>query len=313
MNTVIQFIGQPILLFLEAFYEVIPSLGIAIIVLTLVVNMLLFPLVLKQTRSTKAFQKIGPEIKKLQEKYKDDPQTLQQEMVALQRENGATPGGCLLPMLIQLPIWWALFRVLRDIGDDSPDVLFQVQEGYRLFDDLAINGSAYFLGSLFGSDPSTGLLDLTASPSEIWGADSGLLVMLPYALLILLMVGAQYFAQLVQQRYNEAGTNINDNPQAKQMRTITKVMPVMFGVFAWNFVAGLTVYWTTSSLVRLGQQRIINRMDERKEAAQVAATESAKQEKRQPSPAEGEAENPTPTKKKPQGSAKKQQRRRRRS
>lgn len=315
MDTVIQFIGQPILYFLESFYEVVPSLGIAIIVLTILVNMLLFPLVLKQTRSTKAFQKIGPEIKKLQEKYKDEPQTLQQEMVALQREHGATPGGCLLPMLIQLPIWWALFRVLRDIGSTDPNALFHVQEGFRLFNDLSINGSAYFLGSLFGSDPSSGLLDLTASPSQIWGADSGLLVMLPYALMILLMVGAQYFAQLVQQRYNEAGTDVDANPQAKQMRTITKVMPLMFGFFAWNFVAGLTVYWTTSSLVRLGQQRLINRMDARKEAAAEAAAEAAKLEKRQQKQVieDDGAENPTPKKKKPQGSAKKQQRRRRRS
>jgi YidC/Oxa1 family membrane protein insertase len=313
MNTVIQFVGRPILLFLESFYEVVPSLGIAIIVLTIVVNMLLFPLVLKQTRSTKAFQKIGPEIKKLQEKYKDEPQKLQQEMVALQREHGATPGGCLLPMLIQLPIWWALFRVLRDIGSDSPDALFHVQEGFRLFTDLAANdGSAFFLGSLFGMDAGSGILDLTASPSILWAADVGWLVMLPYGLLILFMVGAQYFAQLVQQRYNEAGTNVNDNPQAKQMRTVTRVMPIMFGVFAWNFVAGLTVYWTTSSLVRLGQQRLINRMDLRKEAAASAAIEEAKEEKRQSRPAEDEAENPTPKKKKPQGSAKKQQRRRRR-
>lgn len=313
MDRVIQFIGQPILWFLESFYEVVPSLGVAIIVLTIVVNMLLFPLVLKQTRSTKAFQKIGPEIKKLQEKYKDEPQKLQQEMVALQREHGATPGGCLLPMLIQMPIWWALFRVLRSIGTDDPNALFHVQDGYRLFNDLAANdGSAFFLGSLFGMDPSSGWLDLTSSPSEIWGAGSGFLVLLPYALLMLGMVGAQYFAQLVQQRYNEAGTNANDNPQARQMRIMTRVMPLMFGFFAWNFVAGLTVYWTTSSLTRLGQQRLINRMDARKEEAAVEAVEAERRDRQEQKQAE-EADHPTPKKKKPQGSAKKQQRRRRRS
>lgn len=311
MNTVIQFIGQPILLFLEWFYEFIPSLGFAIIVLTIVVNMLLFPLVLKQTRSTKAFQKIGPEIKKLQEQYKDEPQKLQTEMVALQREHGATPGGCLLPMLVQLPIWWALFRVLRDIGSDDPEALFQVQEGYRLFDDLSINGSAYFLGSLFGGNPSEGLLDLTAAPSEIWGSEAGILAMLPYVVLILIMVGGQYFAQLVQQRYNESGTNVADNPQARQMQTVTKVLPLMFGVFAWNFVAGLTVYWTTSSLVRLGQQRLINVMDARKEADKAAATKPA-QPAIDADTEDEESSTPPPKKKPQQGSAKKQQRRRRR-
>ncbi|MEX1280922.1 MAG: YidC/Oxa1 family membrane protein insertase [Acidimicrobiia bacterium] len=310
MNTVLRVIGQPILLFLEWFYEYIPSLGLAIIALTIVVNTLVFPLVLKQTRATKAFQKIGPEIKKLQEKYKDEPQTLQTEMVKLQRENGATPGGCLLPMLVQLPIWWALFRVLQSIGSDNGDALFEVQEGFRLYDDLAINGSAHFLGALFGLDPSQGLLDLTTSPSAVWGSEAGFLALIPYFLLIGLMVGGQYFAQLVQQRYNEAGTNVADNPQAKQMQTITKVLPIMFGVFAWTFPAGLTVYWTTSSLVRLSQQRVINRLDENREAAKAAALEPPKPAASSDEQAGPEAPQKKPAK--PQGSAKKQQRRRRR-
>ncbi len=304
MNAIIQTIGGPILVFLEWFYELIPSLGVAIIVLTFVVNMLLFPLVLKQTRSTKAFQKIGPEIKKLQEKYKDEPQKLQEEMVALQREHGATPGGCLLPMLVQLPIWWALFRVLRDIGSDDPEALFTVHSDTALGADIA-DGNAYFLGSWFGSNDSTGLLDLTATPSEVFSSES-FLVLVPYLVLILLMVLMQFISQLVQQRYNESGTNVADNPQAKQMQVVTKVMPVMFGVFAWNFVAGLTVYWTTSSLVRLGQQRLISVMDARREEQAAAAKASEK-------PAVEAGDNEEEPKKKPQqGSAKKQQRRRRR-
>ncbi|UCG40553.1 MAG: YidC/Oxa1 family membrane protein insertase [Acidimicrobiia bacterium] len=294
MNSIIQAIGDPILALLVWLYEVVPNLGFGIIVLTIVINTLLFPLVLKQARATKAFQKIGPEIKKLQEKYKDDQPTLQQEMVKLQRENGASPGGCLLPMLVQLPIWWALFRVLRDLGEVE-EPLFVAPTNSALGIALSEH-SASFLG-----------MDMTLTPSELWSLEGLGLTILPYLLLILAMVGLQFFQQQVLQRYNNAGQP--DSPQAQQMQTITKIMPVMFGVFAWNFVAGLTVYWAASSVVRLGQQIVIQKMDEESENAVDTPKKASKQEV--PTP-DQEAPEPQAPPKKPQGSAKKRKRRRRR-
>ena len=94
---------------LETFYDLVPSFGISIIMLTLTINFILFPLTLRQTRATRAFQEI-------QKEYKDDPETMQKELMRAQREAGATPGGCLLPILVQSPIWFALFRVLRNIS-----------------------------------------------------------------------------------------------------------------------------------------------------------------------------------------------------
>lgn len=294
MNSIIQAIGDPILALLVWLYEVVPNLGFGIIVLTVVINTLLFPLVLKQTRATKAFQKIGPEIRKLQDKYKDDQPTLQQEMVKLQRENGASPGGCLLPMLVQLPIWWALFRVLRDLGDVE-EPLFSAPVDSALGVSLA-EQSASFLW-----------MDMTLTPAELWSLEGLGLTILPYLLLILAMVGLQFFQQQVLQRYNNAGQA--DNPQAQQMQTITKIMPVMFGVFAWNFVAGLTVYWAASSVVRLGQQIVIQKMDEESENSAAALKKAQQQEV--PTP-DQEAPEPKAPPKKPQGSAKKRKRRRRR-
>jgi len=294
MNAIIQAIGDPILALLVWLYEVVPNLGFGIIVLTIIINTLLFPLVLKQARATKAFQKIGPEIKKLQEKHKDDQPTLQQEMVKLQRENGASPGGCLLPMLVQLPIWWALFRVLRDLGNvDEP--LFSAPADSALGVALS-DSAATFL-----------FMDMTLTPAELWSAGGFGLTILPYLLLILAMVGLQFFQQQVLQRYNTAGQA--DNPQAQQMQTITKIMPVMFGVFAWNFVAGLTVYWAASSVVRLGQQIVIQRMDEER----PVPASTAKKALAEASPkADDPAPEPKEAPRKPQGSAKKRKRRRRR-
>ena len=95
-------------------YGIVPNYGVAIILLTILVNLLLFPLTLKQTRSTRAFQQIQPEIRRIQKEYKEEPETMQRELMKAQKEAGATPGGCLLPMLIQFPIWIALFRLLSD-------------------------------------------------------------------------------------------------------------------------------------------------------------------------------------------------------
>ena len=88
--------------------------GVSIILLTIVINILVFPLTLKQTRATRAFQALQPEIKRIQADYKDDPQEMQKRLMAAQKEAGATPGGCLLPLLVQMPIWFALFRLLQN-------------------------------------------------------------------------------------------------------------------------------------------------------------------------------------------------------
>ncbi|HEX2369792.1 MAG TPA: YidC/Oxa1 family membrane protein insertase, partial [Acidimicrobiia bacterium] len=99
---------------LAFFYDVIPSYGIAIILLTVSINLLLFPLTLRQTRATRAFQAVQPEIRRIQKQYKEEPEKLQQELMRVQREAGATPGGCIVPLLVQMPILLALFQLLND-------------------------------------------------------------------------------------------------------------------------------------------------------------------------------------------------------
>jgi len=100
-------------LILNAIYEVIPSYGVAIILLTIVVRIALFPLAVKQIRSMTAMQKIQPKLKEIQKKYKGDRQKLNEEMMKLYREHGVNPlGGC-FPMLLQLPVFIALYAVIR--------------------------------------------------------------------------------------------------------------------------------------------------------------------------------------------------------
>lgn len=112
MLNLLQPLEKLLLQLLNFFNQYVHSYGTAIILLTITVRIILLPLTIKQTKSLQAMQKIQPQLKKLQEKYKDDKEKLQKEMMKFYAENKVNPlGGC-LPLLLQLPIFFALFRML---------------------------------------------------------------------------------------------------------------------------------------------------------------------------------------------------------
>lgn len=111
---------EDILLYaLNFFYGYVNNYGVAIIVLTVVIRIVLLPLTIKQMKSVKAMQKIQPELKKLQEKYKNDKEKLQKEMMNFYTENKVNPFGGCLPLLLQMPVFFALFGMLRSNKDLS--------------------------------------------------------------------------------------------------------------------------------------------------------------------------------------------------
>src|ERR687898_2706998 len=105
---------------LAFFYAIVPNEGVAIILLTITVMLLLFPLTAKSSRSMLAMQRLQPEIKKLQAKHKGDRQKLNEEMMKLYQENKVNPLGGGLPPLGQMPGFFALFHVPRHIGSTTP-------------------------------------------------------------------------------------------------------------------------------------------------------------------------------------------------
>lgn len=117
------------------------SYGVAIILFTIIVRLVLLPLNIRQMKSQIKMQEVQPELKKLQEKYKSDPQKSQQEMMKLYKEKGVNPMGGCLPLLIQLPILWALFYVFRNIQPVDP-----VTQQH-------ITVSFLWLPNLFAADP----------------------------------------------------------------------------------------------------------------------------------------------------------------
>jgi YidC/Oxa1 family membrane protein insertase len=213
--------------------------GLSIIFLTILINVVVFPLTLKQTRATRAFSQIQPKIKKIQAEYKDDPQEMQRQLMAAQKEAGATPGGCLLPLLVQMPIWFALFRLLG-----NPLAYLDGDSGVA---QAVADGTSRFLG-----------MNLVTTPSEAFS--TGLLYALPYLGLILIMVVTQY----VQQWHATYGQVKNaDQKGAAAQQAITKILPLFIGLISWNFPAGLVLYWSTGNLFRFGQQALIFKIDGR--------------------------------------------------
>lgn len=219
---------------LAFFYAIIPNEGVAIILLTISVMIVLFPLTAKSSRSMLAMQRLQPEIKKLQAKHKGDRQKLNEEMMKLYQEHKVNPlGGC-LPLVVQMPIFIALFHVLR-----SP--LSSVPAGSSLYDALraAKPGGLTFLTmdlSLKATDPH----------GSLWAAA-------PYYVLVGLVFLTGYLQSKQQQRNAPAGA------ANAQMQMVTKVLPVAFGAFSLFFPAGLVLYFLVSNSWRLGQQELIIR------------------------------------------------------
>lgn len=228
---------------LAFFYDLIPSYGLSIVFLTIAVNLILFPLTLKQTRSTRAFQSIQPEIRRIQKEYKDRPEELQKELMRTQREAGATPGGCLLPLIVQFPIWLALFRVLSAPG--------HIPAESNLASAIAA-GETRFLG-----------MDLGTRVSE--AVSLGVGTALPYLAMLAVMVASQY----IQTWHATAGQVKADNPQAAAGQAVSRIMPLFIGIVSYNFPAGLVLYWMTGNIFRLIQQLVIFRIDGRPQFAPI--------------------------------------------
>jgi len=205
------------------------SFGWAIIVLTVVINLLLFPLRVRQTKSTKAMQTLQPKIQELQKKYAKDQKRLQQEMMKLYREGGINPLGCLWPMLIQLPIWIALYQSIMQALGATPESLLNLSQ--HLYSLPAI-GHAIPLNDQF--------LWLHLSRPD------------PNLILAILVGGTMW----VQQKMV---TPPAADPRQRSMTSLTTtMMPLMFGLFTLSFPSGLALYWVVSNIIGIVIQYFVS-------------------------------------------------------
>ena len=256
---------------LAFFYGLVPNLGVSIILLTIVVMLALFPLTAKQAKSMMAMQRAQPEIKKLQAKYKGDRQKLNEEMMKYYQENKINPlAGC-LPLLIQAPIFMALFQVMK-----KP--YLHIPKTSDLYAAFCTNPAGQVVnqtkcGKAPLPNPLSFLgLDLSQSAT---GVSGGFLDALPYFILVGLVILTGFFQARQNRRNSPNMTN--------QMAMITNVLPIVVGVFSLQFPAGLVLYFLVSNLWRLGQQELIlHKITRPGMAAHAAATGGAIDVKSEP-------------------------------
>ncbi len=266
------------------FYDVVPNYGVAIIFLTLAVSFALFPLTLKQTRSMKAMQEIQPEIKRLQKEYKQDRQELNQQLMALYQERNVNPAAGCLPLLIQMPVWFALFSVLRTTPTTADDGTIGLSTGY-------IPEDSSLAGAILDGKTSFLSMDLSLSPNEVFSGE-GFVSVLPYALLVLIVMASGYYQQWQTTRRrntDDSGKTPQQLQQQQGMQTAMKIMPVFFGVISWVWPTGLVLYFAVSNLFRVGQQAVILRLDETEERTSKRASPEP-----EPDPGPGKHTGPSP-------------------
>lgn len=208
--------------------HVAANYGIVIILLTIIVRLVLTPLTISQTKSMAKMQKLQPAIQELQKKYKDDKQKLQQETMEFYKQNNVNPlAGC-LPLLLQLPVFFALFQALRTPSAIITNVL----------------GQPFIPVYMFGNIRNI-LMNIPNTKYDfLW---LNLNMRDPFFILAILMVATMFISTKMT------------TTDPKQ-RLITYLMPVVFGVISWNLPAGILVYWVTTNIWSIGQQWIVNRI-----------------------------------------------------
>lgn len=208
------------------FYEVVPNWGVAIILLTLMVKVLLYPLSLKAQLSTASLQKVQPELKALQEKYKEDPAKLQQEMQKIYQKYGVNPlGGC-LPILIQIPIFIALYGLFNSYLEFRGAIFIP-----HWITDLSLPESIYSFGFAL---PFLGWTHLRLLP--------------------IIMLATQFLSAKVNASTPQAATM-----SASQQKLLFYGMPTIFFFILYNMPSGLLVYWIVNNILTVIQQIYLRR------------------------------------------------------
>jgi YidC/Oxa1 family membrane protein insertase len=216
-------IGNPVLNVLIALSHILGgSFGLAIIALTVIVRLITWPLTKRQLDSTKALQNMQPKLQELQKKYGKNQQKLQQEMMKLYKEAGVNPLGCLWPMLIQFPIWIALYQAIMRALATTPENLLDLARRLYSWDIVsqAIPLSSKFLW-----------LDL-GRPDPYW--------------ILAIIVGGTMW---LQQKMTQAPAV--DPRQQSTNRMMLLMMPLMFGFLTLMFPSGLALYWAVSNIITI--------------------------------------------------------------
>ena len=253
--SVIDVIGTPVAQILKGIHNGLsqvlepssgPAWGLSIVLLTVFVRLLLFPLFVKQIKSQRRMQELAPRIKELQKQHKGDRETLNTQMMKLYKENNANPiSGC-LPLVLQLPVFFALFSVIREFKPQSNGAAARPRFGLSA-EDLAEGGRA----RIFGAPISAAF---KSTPEFLATLDGSQTTVRIVSTIMLVLMGATTFWT---QRQMMARATTTDPTQQSVQKIMLYVLPFSFAVFGFSFPIGVLLYWLTTNLWSMGQQSFV--------------------------------------------------------
>jgi YidC/Oxa1 family membrane protein insertase len=216
--------------------------GLSIVSLVIVIRICLIPLFVKQIKATRAMQTLQPEMKKIQERYKNDKQRQSEEMMKLYKDTGTNPLSSCLPILAQSPFFFALYHVLNSIANG--DTIGVINQSL-----LESAQKAHIFGAPLAAK-------FTDSSSDVAALDASLTsVRIVTAVMIVMMSASQFFTQR-QLMTKNVDTTVK-TPFMQQQKMLMYVFPIMFAVFGINFPVGVLVYWLTTNVWTMGQQMYV--------------------------------------------------------
>jgi YidC/Oxa1 family membrane protein insertase len=218
----------------------------AIVGLVIVIRILLIPLFVKQINSQRNLQMIQPQMKEIQKKYAGDKERQSQEMMKLYKETGTNPLASCLPIILQAPIFFALFGVLQSIAQwneaDAASGAYTAQGVFQWdrYSDLLPQAHS---AEIFGVPLYATFMHADATPNPM---NTRVL-----ALIMILLMTATTF---ITQRQLIVKNSAPDNPMVRQQKILLYVFPLIFAVSGINFPIGVLIYWFTTNLWSMGQQ-----------------------------------------------------------
>jgi YidC/Oxa1 family membrane protein insertase len=264
------------------------SWALSIVFLTIAMRLVLFPIFVKQIKNQRAMQTLQPKMKELQAKYKNDKEKLNQEMMALWKEHGANPlSGC-LPLLLQIPIFISLFHTLRNIKpikNCDPNLL-RCYKAVPGFSQAHIFSAAH--AKIFGVPISASFTSSTTFLHDLGGSQTATRVL---CLLLTVLMGATTF--ITQRQLMARNGPAGSSQMAQQQKILLYVFPLVFLLYGFKFPIGVLLYWLTTNVWSMAQQRVvIRRMEPAPAGPTVAAAGPAPGAKPKPAPRASSPKSP---------------------
>lgn len=297
-------ITRPLGFLIRIIYDLVQNYGLSIILFTIIIKLILLPLQIHSQKAMKKQQKIQPIIAELQKKYANDQQKLSAEMMKVYKENGVSMSGGCLPLLIQMPVLFALYRVIQrpltyikgidfasdtvianvktvlsmmkekfpsDIGNLADITIDQANKIYQIH--LSTWADKLGLAHDFGWDINFNFLglDLSGIPSKsISAIMSGNFAEIGTVLLILIPILAMLTTWFSMKQSQSMTQNPNvktqdADPAQSMSKSMNLMMPIMTGFFTFTLPSGMGIYWIISSVMQIVQQYVLNKYFDRKE------------------------------------------------